>query len=63
MYWGGELSELRLAYCHLLREFSLRGFGKVQGFPFSSGTAPWNSPVPQVRASLPAVDLYSGNTL
>ena len=46
-----------------LRGFSLRGFCKVQGFPFCGGKAPQNSPVTQVSASLLAGGLYSEDAL
>ena len=42
---------------------SLRGFWKVQGFPFSGGKPPQNFPVTQVSASLLAGGLYSADAL
>ena len=46
-----------------LRGFSLRGFWKIQGFPFSGGKVPQNSPLTQIIASLPAGSLYSEDAL
>ena len=59
-FWGNQNWE---SVIRCAKGTFAEGFWKVQGFPFSSGKAPQNSPVTQVSASLLAGGLYSADAL